>query len=96
MATALMMAKYHIAVFVDGEFWHGHDWENRKQRLKNNREYWIEKIEENMARDSRVDKELVKAGWVPVHFWSKEVKKDPLTCVRVIEELIFDQKIQFE
>lgn len=92
----IAIQKYHIAVFVDGEFWHGHDWENRKQRLKNNREYWIEKIEENMARDSRVDKELIKAGWVPVHFWSKEVKKNPLACVQVIEELIFDQQIQFE
>jgi len=42
---------HKVAVFVDGEFWHGHDWENRKLRLNRNREYWIEKIEENMVRD---------------------------------------------
>ena len=51
----IAILKHHIAVFVDGEFWHGKDWETRKERLKRNREYWIEKIEENMARDLRND-----------------------------------------
>ncbi|MBQ1490094.1 MAG: hypothetical protein IIZ43_03515 [Eubacterium sp.] len=45
---------YHIAVFVDGEFWHGYDWENRKANLKRNRDYWIAKIEESIVRDKRV------------------------------------------
>ena len=44
----ITITKYKVAVFVDGEFWHGKDWEERKQRLKRNREYWIEKIEEIM------------------------------------------------
>lgn len=35
----IAILKYHIAVFVDGEFWHGKDWEARKMRLKRNREY---------------------------------------------------------
>ena len=39
----ITITKYKVAVFVDGEFWHGKDWEERKQRLKRNREYWIEK-----------------------------------------------------
>ena len=59
----IAILKYHIAVFVDGEFWHGKDWETRKMRLKRNREYWIEKIEENMARDLRDDQLLMQAGW---------------------------------
>ena len=41
----IAITKYKIAVFVDGEFWHGYDWENRKGKLKSNRDYWIEKIE---------------------------------------------------
>ena len=44
-----------IAVFCDGDFWHGYDWENRKGNLKSNRDYWIEKIEENISRDKRND-----------------------------------------
>ena len=39
----IAILRYRIAVFVDGEFWHGKDWETRKERLKRNREYWVEK-----------------------------------------------------
>ena len=86
--NVLAILKYHIAVFVDGEFWHGKDWETRKKRLKRNREYWIEKIEENMARDLRDDQLLMQAGWTPIHFWEKEVIKDLSMCVATIEEII--------
>ena len=40
-----------IAVFCDGEFWHGRDWERRKADHKTNRSFWISKIEANMERD---------------------------------------------
>ena len=89
----IAILKHRIAVFVDGEFWHGKDWENRKTRLKSNREYWIEKIEENMARDLRDDQLLMQDGWVPIHFWEKEVIKDLSTCVATIEEVILAQLI---
>jgi len=84
----IAITKYKIAIFVDGEFWHGHDWENRKERLKANREYWIEKIEENIARDKRNDKLLEEQGWIPLHFWEKEVKKDVGRCVTHIIDKI--------
>lgn len=71
-----------IAVFIDGEFWHGYDWTTRKSKLKMNREYWIEKIEENMARDLRDDKALTDSGWLVLHFWEKEVKHDLQGCVK--------------
>lgn len=45
----IAILRHYVAVFVDGEFWHGKDWEHRKSQLKANREYWIEKIEENKA-----------------------------------------------
>ena len=84
----IAILKYNIAVFVDGEFWHGKDWDERKPRLKRNREYWIEKIEENMARDNRVDIELRRLGWIPVHFWEKDVLKKTDECVEGIFEQI--------
>lgn len=67
----IAILKYRIAVFVDGEFWHGKDWATRKERLKRNREYWIQKIEENIARERRDDARLRNAGWLPVHFGKK-------------------------
>ena len=86
----IAISKCNIAIFVDGEFWHGKDWESRKERLKRNREYWIEKIEENMARDIRVDKELRAMGWTPIHFWSKEVLKNVDSCVSEILSLTIE------
>ena len=88
----IALQKHKVAIFVDGEFWHGYDWESRKPKLKRNREYWIEKIEENMARDKRVDNELRAIGWTPIHFWSKEVKKDVDECISKIEALVDHDK----
>ena len=93
----IAITKYQIAIFVDGEFWHGHDWENRKEKLKSNKEYWIEKIEENIARDKRNDILLKEQGWIPLHFWEKEVKKDLDGCVnRVIDlmQIIFNSNLE--
>lgn len=92
----IVILRYHIAIFVDGEFWHGYDWEHKKEKLKRNKEYWIEKIEENITRDKRVDQELSSMNWIPIHFWSKEVVKNLEDCVQSIEETILDQRLFIE
>lgn len=84
----IAILRFRIAVFVDGEFWHGENWEERKAKLKHNREYWIEKIEENIARDKRVDAQLKELGWIPIHFWEKQVLKNTDECLNAILELI--------
>ena len=90
----IAILKYNIAIFVDGEFWHGQNWEKRKPKLKRNREYWIAKIEENIARDIRVDQDLRNLGWEPIHFWSKEVLSQLDDCLEDIEELICRRKAE--
>lgn len=84
----IALTTYRVAVFVDGEFWHGENWEERKSKLKHNHEYWIEKIEENMARDKRVDVRLQDMGWTTVHFWEKQVLKHTDECLQVVLELL--------
>lgn len=84
----IALTTYRVAVFVDGEFWHGENWEERKAKLKHNREYWIEKIEENMARDKRVDGQFQEMGWTTVHFWEKQVLKHTDECLQVVLELL--------
>ena len=84
----LSVLRYNIAIFVDGEFWHGQNWEKRKPKLKRNREYWIAKIEENIARDIRDDKALRAQDWYVIHFWEKEVLKDTDGCISSIRELV--------
>ncbi len=73
-----------VAIFVDGEFWHGKDWAIRKDKLKHNREYWIEKIEENIARDINVNNKLNQMGWHVYHFWYNDVMKDLDSCIKTI------------
>ena len=81
----IAILKYHIAIFVDGECWHGKDWEARKAGLKKNREYWIEKIEENITRDMRVDAELNTLGWRVLRYWEKDITK---RCEDIAQEIV--------
>lgn len=71
----IAITKYKIAVFVDGEFWHGKDWEKRKNMIKRNRDYWIPKIERTRIRDQHDDILLKEVGWLPLHFWGRDVLK---------------------
>lgn len=84
----IALTKYKIAIFVDGEFWHGKDFEKTKEKLKNNKDYWIEKIEENIQRDIRNDNLLRQMEWIPLHFWGREVIQYPELCIEEILETI--------
>ncbi|REG92955.1 very short patch repair endonuclease [Flavobacterium aquicola] len=72
-----------IAIFVDGEFFHGKDWETRK-KPKTNSEYWIKKIERNIQRDLEVNHYLESHNWKVLRFWSNEIKKNLGACVSEI------------
>ena len=84
----IAITKYHIAVFCDSDFWHGYDWENRKQRIKSNQEYWIPKIERNMERDKNVTQQLNKDGWVVLRFWEWQIKKHLDECVEAVKSAV--------
>lgn len=91
----IALTKYKIAIFCDGEFFHGKDWDTLKQRLKgsNNGEFWISKISRNIARDDAVNKKLNFEGWTVIRFWGEDIKKHTDDCVKVVEETIFDNNL---
>ncbi len=91
----IVITKYKIVIFCDGEFFHGKDWEVLKPRLEksNNSDYWISKIEKNRERDDEVNKQLLFRGWTVVRFWGKEIQKNVDECVKVIDEVVWDIKI---
>ncbi|MFR3293374.1 MAG: very short patch repair endonuclease [[Clostridium] innocuum] len=89
----IAITKYNIAIFVDGEFWHGKDFEIKKSKLKNNKDYWIMKIEENLHRDAKNDKLLNEMGWISIHFWSKDIERNLSYCLNVIEDFIDYQMV---
>ena len=91
----IVLTKYKIAIFCDGEFFHGKDWEILKSRLEksNNSEFWKRKIKRNMERDEEVNKQLLFLGWTVIRFWGKDIMKNTEECIRVVEEAIFDNRI---
>lgn len=77
-----------LAVFVDGEFWHGIQWQKRglnslaEQFVGNpSREYWIKKILGNQRRDCAATDALLARGWTVLRFWEGDVKRNVQGCV---------------
>ena len=94
----IVLIKYKIAIFCDGEFFHGKDWEKLRENLKNsnNSQFWISKIARNIDRDDEINKRLNAMGWTVLRFWGEDIKKHTGECVRAIEEAIFDDYIEEE
>ena len=81
-----------VAVFCDSEFWHGYDWDNQKGRIGTNRDYWISKIERNIARDREVTEQLESMGFTVIRFWGKEITKNVCGCADRVEEVLRGRK----
>ena len=77
-----------IAIFIDGEFWHGYHWNQKKKKIKANRRYWIPKIERNIKRDKQNAKKLKRAGWRVVRFWQHQINKDLSKCIKKIKKIM--------
>ncbi|WP_400261260.1 very short patch repair endonuclease [Sphingobacterium sp. SG20118] len=71
----IVIKKYKLAIFVDGEFWHGFDWKNNRNRIKTNRLFWIPKIERNMQKDESVNRALRDKGYTVFRFWTRDIAK---------------------
>jgi len=80
----IVLKKYKILIFIDGEFWHGYKWEEKKSTIKSNRDYWIPKIERNIARDKKSSRLLRKQGWKVLRFWQRSVEKETNKCLNKI------------
>lgn len=80
----IVLLKYQIVIFVDGEFWHGKDFETRKNDIKRNKQLWINKIQNNIEHDHLINEELQRLGWCVIRFWSKEVLNNLDDCVNTV------------
>lgn len=84
----IVITKKKLVIFVDGEFWHGYNWEEKKTKIKSNREYWIKKIEKNMERDVKNTFLLQDMGYTVIRFWEQEIKKSIDGCIQKILEIL--------
>lgn len=87
-APDIVLTEKKIAIFVDGEFWHGYQWKKKKKKIKANRLYWIPKIEKNILRDRKNNQKLKKDGWKVVRFWQKQVEGDLPVCLSKLKDLM--------
>ena len=76
----IVLNTYKTVIFIDGEFWHGYNWEEKREKIKSNRGFWIPKIERNMQRDKEVNDTLQAMGYTVFRFWTHEMKDDFEGC----------------
>lgn len=81
-----------LAVFVDGDFWHGRWWFDEGRAPETNRAYWIAKFERNRDRDRTVDRLLRRHGWSCLRFWESDVRRRPETVKRRVKARIVRRK----
>lgn len=85
----LVIRRLRLAVFVDGDFWHGNRWRLRglsclEEDIASNHAYWVPKIRRNMERDQEVNQRLEAMGWRVVRIWESDINSDlPAAADRV-------------
>lgn len=77
-----------IAVFCDSSFWHGYNWKKQIKTIKVRKKFWIEKIEMNIKRDKRINRQLRKERWQVLRFWDFELKDNIDSCTEKISDLL--------
>ena len=74
----IVFRRIKIAVFIDGDFWHGWRFPLWKHKLS---EKWQEKISATRERDQRKFRKLRRLGWKVLRIWEHEIERDPEECV---------------
>ena len=80
----IVILKDKIAIFCDGDFWHGKNFYNKKFCI--NKEFWEEKIKRNMERDLEVTILLRDMGWTVIRFWESDIILDVHKCVEIVKK----------
>lgn len=91
----IVLTRPKIAVFVDGDYWHGHNWAIRglaslEDELSGYSEFWRGKILRNIERDKQVTSTLTAAGWHVIRFWESDIRTNPEKCLAIIRQAYDD------
>jgi len=77
----IVFPKEKVAIFIDGDFWHGWRlpaWEHKLSP------FWKEKLRTNRKRDQRNFRKVRALGWRVIRIWQHQIKRDPEGCIRLI------------
>lgn len=89
----IVFSRARLAVFCDGDFWHGRKWKSLRRKLTRgtNAAYWCAKISSNMRRDKKTTRLLSKSGWQVVRVWESDIRKDPRAVAMGLEKQVRGQ-----
>lgn len=89
----IVITKYKIAIFCDGDFWHGKD--GCENIIASNKKYWSEKIKKNKERDLETTIALRDNGWTVLRFWESDIKKHIAECVQEIKNCLLKKQASY-
>ena len=77
----IVFLEQRIAIFIDGEFWHGRNFNSWKNKLS---DFWLKKIGENIKRDKKSTLLLKLDGWRVIRIWDKKITRHPEAALKRI------------
>ncbi|MGH2485725.1 MAG: very short patch repair endonuclease [Ktedonobacterales bacterium] len=91
----IVFARRRLAVFIDGDYWHGGQWETRGLRQLEQQfartsdpTYWLRKIRRTMRRDCAATAALLAVGWTVLRFWESDVRGALDRCVEMTSTVL--------
>ena len=87
-APDIAVPRKKMAVFIDGDFWHGWKFSSRRGRLPE--VYWQSKIAGNIHRDRARRAKLKRQGWKILRVWEHEIKKGQDGAFQKIKQFLLD------
>jgi DNA mismatch endonuclease (patch repair protein) len=83
----LALPRKRLAVFIDGDFWHGRTFEGLRMRRPDPEDFWVKKIQRNMNRDARQEAELSAMGWKVLRVWDSDLNRKR-TAESTLEKIV--------
>lgn len=74
----IVFRRERVAVFVDGDFWHGWRlpaWEHKLSP------FWRDKLRANRTRDRRNFRRLRTDRWRVIRLWQHQIRRDLDSCI---------------
>lgn len=86
----IVLTRARVAIFCDGDFWHGRDMKRRLAKLRrgHNASYWVAKIRTNSERDRKISASLESTGWRCLRFWESDLRKNPNQAAQIVAEAV--------
>ncbi len=77
----VVFTKAKVAVFIDGDFWHGYRFPAWEHKVS---DFWKQKINKNRERDRRNHRKLKEMGWTVIRLWQHDLERDFQECIEKI------------